>query len=160
MKQTNRLHKNFPPLSLWEPATIVHQQILFIAEVIKLIALNKYEMKESTESTDGETMEAVFNTSCWPSLFSDVFDKCKDYGRFWHACWLSPVRERKQNEVCLVLDGRVKTGNGSGETDVVPQWSAPVPEPQAWTSTRPQCSSPCWKRGMKGVQGLNQSEWD
>lgn len=32
------------------------------------------------------------------------------------------------NEVCLVLDGRVRAGNGSGETDVVPPCSAPVPE--------------------------------
>lgn len=36
--------------------------------------------------------------------------------------------EHKMNEVCLVLDGRVKAGNGSGETDVVPPCSAPVPK--------------------------------
>lgn len=38
--------------------------------------------------------------------------------------------EHKMNEVCLVLDGRVKAGNGSGETDVVPSCSAQVPEPR------------------------------
>ncbi|KAL7874471.1 hypothetical protein SRHO_G00054410 [Serrasalmus rhombeus] len=55
-----------------------------------------------------------------------------EYGKSSHMPAGEAVRgTHSEGEVCLVLDGRAKTGNGSGGIDVVPPWSAPLPEFQA-----------------------------
>lgn len=50
------------------------------------------------------------------------------------------ARKANAEVVCLVLDGRAKTGNLPGGGDVVCPCSATLPERQDWTSKRVQCS--------------------
>lgn len=75
-------------------------------------------------------------------LSNTVFGQCEM--RFG----ITARKANAERDVCWVLDGRSKTGNLSGGTDVVCPCSATLPEHQDWTNKRLQCSFlNCKERG-------------